>query len=122
MKRAYFFSCAIAAKIVKLDFQEATQIIRKGGGCMKSLHVHYDEATERIEPVGSAGVEDWVAVCARFNDDVHRIRDIRDQGEYTGLYACIDEENATFFFLVQEDATLKQLRRRVFLGKLGRKG
>jgi hypothetical protein len=88
---------------------------------MKSLHVHYDEATDRIEPVGSAEVEDWVTVCTRFNDDVHRIRNIRDQGEYNALYACFDEENTRFFYLVQEDATLLRLRRRVFLGKLGRR-
>jgi hypothetical protein len=88
---------------------------------MKSLHVHYDEAAQRIVPVDSAVVEDWVAVCARFNDDVHRIGDIRDQGEYTGLDVCFNEENVKLFYLVQEDATLKRLRRRVFFGKLGRK-
>jgi hypothetical protein len=88
---------------------------------MKCRHVHFDEATGRIEPAGSAGDEDWVAVCERFNDDVHRLRDVADQGQYTGLYACFDEENARFFYLVQEDATLKRLRRKVFLGKLGRK-
>jgi hypothetical protein len=62
---------------------------------MKCRHVHFDEATGRIEPAGSAGDEDWVAVCERFKSklvegDAYRsvlVRYIDDNAIKAGLAA-----------------------------------
>ena len=87
---------------------------------MQSLQVNFDETTETIEPFESASPEPWDAVCERFDNDVRRIKTVSDTKGYNALYACYDEDNQPFFFLVEEDAELATLRQRTFLSKLGR--
>lgn len=65
--------------------------------------------------------EDWAAICRKFNDDVTRISDVTDQGEYTGLFECFDNANVSFFYLVKEDKNLYRMKHRHFLGNLGLK-
>ena len=87
---------------------------------MKALAVTYDEATDHITPPEDLTGEDWVAVCKRYEGDVHRIRDAQEVAGYNALYVCYDEDNRPAHYLVVEDAELQRARRRVFLGKLGR--
>lgn len=63
--------------------------------------------------------EDWAAVCTKYNDDVTRVCDVTDQGEYTGLFECFDDFNASFFYLVKEDKALYRMKHRRFLDNLG---
>ena len=48
-----------------------------------------------------------------------RFVDVTDQAGYNALYACYDEANRPFFYLVEEDETLLKLRHRTQLSKLG---
>ncbi len=73
---------------------------------MKSIQAEYSEDTGDVTIKRDAEPEDWVAVCMRFNDDVHRLCDVDDIGEYTGLYECFDEDNERYFYLLKEDEKL----------------
>ncbi len=88
---------------------------------MKSIIVNYNEDTSTIEMRDDVSVEDWTEICVKFNDDVHRVRDAKDQGEFTGLYECFDNYNNKTYYLVEEDTKLYRLRRKNFLTKLGRR-
>lgn len=88
---------------------------------MKSVMVDYEEEADAIEMKENAKEEDWVDVCRRFNDDVHRLRDVSDMDAYTGLYRCFDDDNRPFYYMVEEDAALYRLKQRQFLNKLGEK-
>lgn len=88
---------------------------------MKSVRVDYEEKDDGIALKESAKEESWVTVCRRFNDDVHRLRDVSGMGVYTGLYRCFDDDNREFYYMVEEDETLYQLKHRQFLNKLGGK-
>jgi hypothetical protein len=87
---------------------------------MKALGVEYDAATDRIALPETDKIEDWAAVCERFDGDVHRIRAADEATGYDALYVCYDEENQPIHFLVAEDAELQRARHRNFLMKLGR--
>lgn len=87
---------------------------------MDAIRVAYDEKNNSVEILQGAVVEDWVAVCARFNDDVHRLRDVDDIGEYTALYECFDARDQRMHYVVREDAALFKLRRKNFLSNIGK--
>jgi len=86
---------------------------------MNSLQVNFDEASQAVNPIESASPEPWEAVCERFDNDVSRIMAVSDQGGYTALYACFDENNRPVYYLVEEGRALMRLRRKTFLSKLG---
>lgn len=87
---------------------------------MKALQVVFDKAKDEITPVDQGEEENWIDVCARFDDDVHRIRDVSERSPFTALYACYDEDNQPTYYLVEEDRQLDRIRHKVFLSKLGR--
>ncbi|GAB6097988.1 hypothetical protein JCM14469_42420 [Desulfatiferula olefinivorans] len=86
---------------------------------MQSVMVDYDDAKGDITTRETAREEPWEAVCRRFNDDVHRLRDVTDMGKFTGLYRCYDDDNRQWYYMVEEDDTLYRLRHRHFLKKIG---
>ncbi len=86
---------------------------------MKSVMVIYDDTSDTITAHDSAKPEGWAVVCEKYNDDVHRIRDVADMETYTGLYECIDDDNNSFYFIVEEDRELYKLKRRNFYKNLG---
>ena len=86
---------------------------------MNSLQVNYDTETHAIDTNEDASPEPWEEVCERFDNDVHRIMDLPDTKGYTALYACYDENNQPFYYMVEEDEALLKLRHRTFLSKLG---
>lgn len=88
---------------------------------MKAIPVLFDKDKDEITDKKDAIDEAWIAVCERFENDVHRIRDVAGRPPYTALYACYDEDNKPFYYLVEEDSQLAKLRRKVFLNKLGYK-
>ncbi|MBI9082760.1 MAG: hypothetical protein JEZ11_04125 [Desulfobacterales bacterium] len=89
---------------------------------MKAIRVDYDPESGTLAPIADIPVEDWVAVCETYHDDVHRIRNITDRNEFTGLYACFDDNDSRMFYLVEEDDNLKKLQRRHFFRTVGRSG
>jgi len=86
---------------------------------MKSIQADFQKDPQEIKIKAGAKHEDWIQVCHRFNDDVERVCDINDLGEYTGLYQCFDELNKGVFYLVEEDKALFQMKRRHFLDNIG---
>lgn len=86
---------------------------------MKSIRVDYDEKTKGIEIPDASADENWVEVCEKFNDDVHRICDVTDQGTYTGLYECYDDDNRKSHYLVEEDRALYRRRHTNMMRNLG---
>jgi hypothetical protein len=90
------------------------------GGRMRALRVEYNTDTEKISHIAKQKTEDWITVCERFNNDVHRICDIKDRDMYTALYQCYDDDNKPSYYLVEEDRQLDKVRRKVFYNKLGR--
>jgi len=86
---------------------------------MDAILVEYDTEKETLEIVKGAVVEDWVKVCARFNDDVHRLRDVDDLGAYTALYECFDEKDKKRYYVVKEEDALFKMRRKNFLKNIG---
>lgn len=86
---------------------------------MKSLNVSYDPENDHIAPVEKAEEEVWTDVCARFDDDVRRVKSIEHPDGYTALYLCFDGDNVPFYYIVREDERLTRLRHKVFLSKLG---
>lgn len=87
---------------------------------MKAQQVDYDKEADEIAPAKDPAEQDWVDVCERFSDDVHRIRGVEGKKPYTALYVCFDEDDKPEYYLVEEDRKLNRLRHRVFLEKLGR--
>jgi hypothetical protein len=86
---------------------------------MKAIMVNYDASCDSIVKADAAQEEAWTQVCDRYQGDVHRIRHVADQGIFSGLYECFDDDNKRFYFLVEEDKTLARIRRKQFLHKLG---
>ncbi len=86
---------------------------------MKSIMVNYDKEKDTIEIRDDATEEDWVSVCDKFNDDVHKIQTISELGDYNRLYECYDDDNNSTFYVVEEDAALYKLRRKNVYKKLG---
>lgn len=89
---------------------------------MKSILADYDKDNLKATVRPGAEPEDWIKVCTRFNDDVHRISDITDVEGFTALYQCFDDDNRSVFYLVDEDKSLFRLRRKHFLENLGKGG
>jgi hypothetical protein len=87
---------------------------------MRALRVEFNLDTGEISRISEQNEEDWIRVCERFDNDVHRMRDIKDQDMFTALYGCYDEDNKPSYYLVQEDRQLDKIRRKVFFHKLGR--
>ncbi len=87
---------------------------------MKAIMVEYDKDSGAITLDDSTQWENWSSVCEKFNDDVHRVRDVKNQGEYTGLYECFDDVNKKSHYLVEEDARLFRIKRRNFLQAIGK--
>jgi hypothetical protein len=86
---------------------------------MKSIQADFQKDPQEIKVKAGAKQEDWIQVCRRFNDDVERVCDINDLGEYTGLYQCFDELNKGVFYLVEENKALFRMKRRHFLDNIG---
>lgn len=86
---------------------------------MKCIQAELEKKNDKITIQEGAKEEDWLKVCQRFNDDVERIRDVTDIEDYTGLFACHDDKNVRFFYLVKEDKTLYKMKRRRFLENIG---
>ncbi len=86
---------------------------------MKSILADYDKDNHQASVRTGAEPEDWVTVCTRFNDDVHRISDITDIEGFTALYQCFDDDNLSVFYLVNEDSRLFRLKRKHFLNNIG---
>ena len=88
---------------------------------MKSIRAEFEEMSKKISIKKDAKEEDWAKVCQKFNDDVSRICDVKDQEDYTGLFECFDDENKRFFYLVKEDKDLYRMKRKRFYDNLGLK-
>ncbi len=86
---------------------------------MKSIVVNYDKEKDSIEIQDTANEEDWIEVCGKFNNDVHKVRLVSDLGDYNRLYECYDDGNNSVFYAVEEDAELYKLRRKNVYKKLG---
>lgn len=86
---------------------------------MQSVMVDYDETNDVITAKDAATEETWVSVCRRFNDDVHRLRNVSGMGKFTGLYECFDDDNKRTCYIVEEDEGLYRLRHKHFLEKIG---
>ncbi|MDY0222127.1 MAG: hypothetical protein RBR67_13390 [Desulfobacterium sp.] len=87
---------------------------------MKSIQAEYDKETQQITVQEGAKPEEWVKVCTRYNDDVHRILDVTSIEGFTALYRCFDDDNQEAFYLVNEDKSLFRLRRKHFLRNIGK--
>ena len=88
---------------------------------MKAIRVLYDDKTKSISRIESAEIEGWPEVCEAYDNDVHRLCEVKDENDYTGLYECYDEHNEKYFYLVEEDKKLRRIKQKVFLGKLGKR-
>ncbi len=86
---------------------------------MKSVMVMYDEASDTISGNDSSESEFWADVCKKYNDDVHRMRNVEGMGTYSGLYECFDDNNKCFYYIVEEDPELYKFKRQGFYKKLG---
>ncbi len=86
---------------------------------MKSVMIIYDNTSDTISGHDSSDSESWAEVCGKYNNDVHRIRDVEGIGTYTGLYECFDDANKSFYYIVEEDPELFRFKRRGFYKKLG---
>ncbi|MBI9089475.1 MAG: hypothetical protein JEZ12_09665 [Desulfobacterium sp.] len=87
---------------------------------MESILAEYHQETNEITIQEGAKQENWVEVCARFNDDVQRICDVTTLENFTGLYQCFDDDNKGVFYLVNEDKRLFKIRRKHFLSNIGK--
>jgi hypothetical protein len=88
---------------------------------MKSIQAEFEEKSKKITIKKNAKEEIWDRVCRKFNDDVSRICDVLDQGNYTGLFECCDDDNKRFFYLVKEDKNLYRMKHKHFFDNLGLK-
>jgi len=87
---------------------------------MKAIRAKLESDNETPVIVEGAEVEDWLAVCERFDDDVHRIRDLAGIEDYNSLYECFDDDNRSHLYLVAEDASLHRIRRKHFYRAVGK--
>ena len=87
---------------------------------MQSIQVNFNPATQTIDRIDDASPEPWDTVCERFGNDVQRIMAVSDRKDFDALYACYDENNQPFYYMVEEDEALMKLRKKTFLSKLGR--
>jgi hypothetical protein len=115
-----FFKRKRRVSVPRDDFPGKKSIFNKGANTMDAILVEYDVEKETLEILKGAVVEDWVKVCNRFNDDVHRLRDVDDLGLYNALYECFDEKDKKQYYVVREDAALFKMRRKNFLSKIGK--
>jgi len=88
---------------------------------MKSIQAEFEKTSKKITIKKDAQEEDWPVVCRKFNDDVSRVCDVTDQGDYTGLFECFDDDNRRFFYLVKEDKNLYRMKRKRFFDNIGLK-
>ena len=86
---------------------------------MKSVMVTYSVDSDTISGHDGSESESWATVCEKYNDDVHRLRDIADMGNFTGLFECIDHNNKRFYYIVEEDKELYRFKRRSLYKTLG---
>lgn len=86
---------------------------------MKSIRADYDKENQQARVQEGAKPEDWIKVCTRYNDDVHRVSDVTYIDGFTALYRCFDNDNKEAFYLVNEDKSLFKLRRKHFLKNIG---
>jgi len=86
---------------------------------MKAIKVNYKTDKDIIEAGKGEIVEDWLDICDKFNNDVHRIREVSDYEGYTSLYECFDDDNVSSFYLVRENEELYKIRRKNRLRGLG---
>jgi len=86
---------------------------------MNAVKVTYHKDSDSIELDENQSPENWLNVCDRFNDDVHRVRDVDDQKEYSALFECFDDDDRSVFYLVEENRKLEKLKRKHFRDKLG---
>lgn len=86
---------------------------------MKAIKVNYQADKDIIETGKDEIVEDWIDVCEKFDNDVHKVRDVSDHEGYTSLYECFDDDNISFFYLVGEDKDLYKVRRKNRFRSLG---
>jgi hypothetical protein len=108
-------------KVIWDRLQFYTKFIWIGEKTMKCIQAEYDETSKEISIKKNAPEEDWVKVCAKFNDDVSRICDVTKPKGYTGLFECRDDRNEKFFYLVLEDKNLYRIRHKHFYDNLGLK-
>ena len=87
---------------------------------MKAILAEYSGDIDTIQVKKDAEQENWVNVCHRFNDDVHRVCDVKEPEGFTALYECFDDDNTSVFYLVEEDKRLFKLRRKHFLDNIGK--
>ena len=87
---------------------------------MRSIQVSYNKGRDDFEIPDDVKEENWIDVCEKFNDDVHRIRSVENSEMYNALYECINDENKSSYYLVDEDEALRNMKRKTFLRKLGR--
>lgn len=88
---------------------------------MRAIRIEYDEKEKRIGTIESAGEENWPDVCEKYGGDVHRVCDAEEKGVYTGVYQCFDDDNRSFFYLVEEDRALYRARHANMMRNLGLK-
>ncbi len=86
---------------------------------MKAIKVNYKTDKDIIEAGKGEIVEDWLDICDKFNNDVHKVRDVTDHEEYTSLYECFDDDSVSFFYLVREDEELYKVRKKHRFRSLG---
>ncbi len=86
---------------------------------MRSIEINYQLETDTVEKIDDTTAENWIDVCEKFNDDVHRIKDIDVDSIYSGLYECFDDNNKRKYYLVEEAKELFTLRRKNVRDKLG---
>jgi len=84
------------------------------------LQINFDKDSDEIDLIEDQAEENWIEVCERYDDDVHRIRSISGPSPFTAVYTCYDEDNNPSYFLVEEDSKLDKMRHKIFLDKLGR--
>ena len=88
---------------------------------MESIQAEFEEISKKISIKKEAVPEDWADVCKKFNDDVSRVCDAMDQGDYTGLFECFDDDNKRFYYLVKENKDLYRVKHKHFLDNIGLK-
>lgn len=88
---------------------------------MKCIQAEFEEDEKKITIKKDAVTENWIDICAKFNDDVSRICDVSNLEDYTGLFECFDDDNKRFYYLVKEDKSIYRMKRRHFYDNLGLK-
>ncbi len=85
---------------------------------MKSIKALYNSKKNLYAIKENSSEENWIDVCEKFNNDVHRISD-SDKENYSGIYECFDDDNNSFFYFVEESSSLKKLKRKTFFDNIG---